>query len=116
MSSDTVVVVTTMDALDMQGTRSMIEDLYEAFGKKTGILLNKVLLPYSVPSLSPMAEADRESLLKQLKETFGIPIFGVIPCYCDVLRTSRTVVLAFQNPEHPFTRDIDKFVEVLEEA
>jgi len=116
VSSDTVVVVSTMDALDMQGTRSMIEDLYEAFGKKTGILLNKVLLPYSVPSLSPMTEADRESMLKQLKETFGIPIFGVIPCYCDVLRTSRTVILAFHNPEHPFTRDIEKFVEVLEEA
>jgi len=116
VSSDTVVVVTTMDALDIQGTRSMIEDLYEAFGKKTGILLNKVLLPYSVPSLSPLTEVDRESLSKQLKETFGIPILGMIPCYCDVLRTSRTVILAFQNPEHPFTKDIGKFVEALEEA
>jgi len=116
VSSDNVVVVTTLDALDVQGTRSMIADLYEAFGKKTGILLNKVLLPYSAPGLPPLTEADRESLSKQLKETFGIPILGMIPCYCDVLRTSRAVILAFQNPEHPFTKDIAKFVEVLEEA
>lgn len=114
VSSDVVTVVTTMDALDIQGTRSMIKELYDAFGKKTGILLNKVMLPVGPPTFLPLTDPEKDALLKQLKETFDIPIFGMIPCYCDVLRTSRTFIFAFQNADHPFTKDVVKVADVLE--
>jgi len=110
VSSDYVVVVTTMDALDIQGTRLMIDDLYRAFEKKTGILFNKVPVPLGLP----LSEADKGKLTKQLQEAFNLPIIEMIPCYCDVLHTSRTVIFALEKPEHPFTKDLIRTVDHVE--
>jgi MinD-like ATPase involved in chromosome partitioning or flagellar assembly len=111
VSSDYVVVVTTMDALDIQGTRLMIDDLYRAFEKKTGILFNKVPIPLGLP----LSEADKGKLAKQLQEAFNLPIVEMIPCYCDVLHTSRTAIFAFEKPDHPFTKDVNRAVNHLEQ-
>jgi len=42
VSSDISLVVTTLDALDVEGVRHMLTELYDAFGKKSVILVNKV--------------------------------------------------------------------------
>lgn len=110
VSSDYVIVVTTMDALDIQGTRLMIEDLYKSFEKKTGILFNKVPVPLGLP----LSEVDKGKLAKQLQEAFNLPIVEMIPCYCDVLHTSRTVIFALEKPEHPFTKDVIRAVDHIE--
>jgi len=110
VSSDYVIVVTTMDALDISGTRLMIDDLYRAFEKKTGILFNKVPVPLGLP----LSEADKAKLAKQLQEAFNLPIVEMIPCYCDVLHTSRTVIFALEKPDHPFTKDVGRAVDHLE--
>ena len=96
-----------MDALDIQGTRLMIEELYKSFEKKTGILFNKVPVPLGLP----LSEVDKGKLAKQLQEAFNLPIVEMVPCYCDVLHTSRTVIFALEKPEHPFTKDVNRAVD-----
>lgn len=110
VTSDYVIVVTTMDALDIQGTRLMIEELYKSFEKKTGILFNKVPVPLGLP----LSEVDKGKLAKQLQEAFNLPIVEMIPCYCDVLHTSRTVIFALEKPDHPFTKDVNRAVDHIE--
>ena len=49
VSADVVLVVTTFDKSDVEGTQRMISELYELFEKKTDVILNKVPLE-SLPS------------------------------------------------------------------
>ncbi len=43
VTADLVVVATTGDRSDVDGTRRMLDELYNLFEKKTGLVLNKVL-------------------------------------------------------------------------
>jgi len=74
VSADVVLVVTTLDKSDIEGTQRMIKDLNELFKKKTGVILNKV--PFDFISLEK-----RERKLKSLQ----LPIIDAIPCSCDIL-------------------------------
>lgn len=107
-SSDICIMVATLDALDMEGTRSIIKELYDAFEKKTMILMNKVPREF----LSP--EKKREELSRQLKSTFAQPLIEMIPCYCGVLQSSRVSIFAFEEPEHPFTKALYEIADKLE--
>jgi MinD-like ATPase involved in chromosome partitioning or flagellar assembly len=42
VSSDVSVVVATLDSLELKGLGKMLAELYDAFGKKTVVLINKV--------------------------------------------------------------------------
>jgi septum site-determining protein MinD len=44
VSADVVLVVSGMDISDVKGTQRMIDELYELFEKKTGLIMNKVLV------------------------------------------------------------------------
>jgi hypothetical protein len=41
-------------------------------------------------------------------------VIGVIPCYCDVLQTERTTLLAVEKPNHPFILNLEEVAEKLE--
>jgi len=110
VGSDICIMVATLDALDMEGTRSVIKELYDAFEKETIILMNKVPAEF----LSP--EKKREELSRQLKSTFAQPLIEVMPCYCDVLRSSRVSIFAFEKPEHPFTKALHEVADKLEHS
>lgn len=100
VSSDLSVVVATMDELDVAGVRRMLAELYDAFDKDTAIILNKVT-PYML-----FSEEERKRTLSRIERMFDKPVVGVIPCYCDVLLTSRLKIFVLERPEHPFARAI----------
>lgn len=109
ISSDLSIIITTLDTLDLQGSESMLLDLYDAFEKKTIILLNKVFPSAITPTVEWKAEAiyNTELLLKR-------PVLGAIPCYCDVLQAKRSAIFAVEKPDHPFVHDLEKVRERLE--
>ncbi len=109
MSSDVSVVVTTLDTLDVEGVQYMLSELYDAFEKRTVILMNKIF-----PEKSQWSEERRDRLLRHLEATFAHPIIGIIPCYCDILRASRTSLFALDEAEHPFTKELYKVAKKLE--
>jgi MinD-like ATPase involved in chromosome partitioning or flagellar assembly len=90
-----VLVVTSTDRSDVEGTQRMIHDLYELFAKKTGIIMNKVLLD--------PRENDAITL-----ETCGLPVVGVVPCSCDILDAEGKCLFASEKPNHPFTRKLQE--------
>lgn len=96
-SSDVTFIVTTLDRSDIEGTQFMIEDLYKFFEKKTEIILNKVPLDFSNSRKTEITPA----LLK-------VPIIGVIPCSCDVLKAEDEYFFASKKPHHVLTRTLQK--------
>lgn len=108
VSADVVLVVTSLDTSDIKGTQRMTHELYDLFEKKTGILMNKVL----VEILS--SKKEKEKFYKHFNSVHKLPILEVIPCFCDVLRAGGTYIFSEEKLEHPFTKILDKLATKIE--
>ena len=108
VSSDVALVVSGTDISDIRGTKRMIEELYELFEKKTGLIMNKVLAEV----LS--SKSERGELARQLMNGYNLPLVEMIPCFCDILREGGTKVFATENPEHPFIKTLDQIATSIE--
>lgn len=102
VASDLVLLVSTLDESDIDGTKRMIQDTYSSLERKTDVLINRVLIELLT------SEVERQNLSRKTGEVLGVRPLELIPCYCDVLRTSRTSILALDKPEHPLTKLIER--------
>ena len=96
--AEVVLLVTSRDKSDVEGTRRMIHELYELFGKKTGIIINKMPSEY-------LSSRNHGDILK-INETYQLPVLGIVPCSCEVLGTSGNCFFACEKPAHPFTEKL----------
>lgn len=98
--SDLIVAVTKLDKFDTEGTREMIRGVYDVLGKKVGVIVNRMV----------GKEAHDPDLMGDLAESvqaqFGVPILGVVRCYCDIQLTGGLAVYALTQPEHIFVRTL----------
>ena len=101
--ADMVLVVTSIDRSDVEGTQRMIHDLYDLYEKKTGIIVNKV----------PQTMLSGRTHIKL--DTHQLPIVDVVPCSCDVLRSGGEYLFAFEKTEHPFTQILRKIATKIEQ-
>lgn len=108
VAADVVLVVTSLDASDINGSQRMTSELYDLFEKKTGILINKVIADY----LSSKEEEKKFS--KRIKEIHSLPVLATIPCFCEVLRAAGNFIFTEERPEHPFTETIDALATKVE--
>jgi len=109
ISSDISVIVTTLDSLDLKGVENMLVELYDAFAKKSVVLINKVF-----PETRIWSSERQEDLISQMERVLKHPVIGVIPCYCDVLQAERTSLLAVDKPFHPFLKNLEEVAAKLE--
>ncbi len=100
VTADVVLVVTSLDASDINGSQRMTSELYDLFEKKTGILVNKVIADY----LS--SEKEQKKFNKYIKNVHTLPVLATIPCFCEVLRAAGDFIFTEERPEHPFTDTI----------
>jgi septum site-determining protein MinD len=107
VTANFVVVTTTGDCSDVNGTKRMITDCYRRFENKTWIVLNKVLYNPN--------ENDDEKLAKKVKEDYKVPLLGVLPCYCDVKEAAGNCIFPQDKPDHPFTKRIAEIAAKIEE-
>jgi len=106
VSSDLVIVATTFDKSDVDGTRRMLHELYDLFEKKTEIVLNKFLEAPNLP--------EGQSMQAKIKDIYEAPVLGIIPCYCDVLRAKGNVIFIEEKLEHPLTRILEDMAKKIE--
>ena len=92
------------------GTENVLNELYDAFEKKTAIVINKVF-----PQVLIQEYDWTQDIIKRVEKILGRSILGTIPCYCDVLQTDRSTVLAIEKPNHPFIKDLEAIVKKLEQ-
>lgn len=99
VAADIVLVISSTDKSDVEGTRRMIKDLYEIFQKKTAVIANKV--PFDCLSSTQV-------------DGHQPPLLGVIPCSCDIPKVRIEGLFAPENPDHIFTKklqEIDASIE-----
>ncbi len=108
VSADVVLVVSTIDTSDVEGTKRMTHELYDLFEKKSAILMNKIPVEY----LSDSTGID--AVQKRFASMHTLPILKVIPCFCDVLRAGGTKVFSRDAPEHPFAQHIQEIASAIE--
>lgn len=108
VTADVGIVVTSLDASDINGCQRMTSELYELFEKKTGILVNKIV----AENLSTKEE--QKKFKKHIKSIYNLPILTIIPCYCEVLRAAGNFIFIEERPEHPFTEIIEELATNIE--
>ncbi len=106
VAADFVVVATTGDRSDVDGTKRMLAELYNLFEKKTGLVLNKVL--------DPSATARKTEMQNKVKMDYQVPLLGIVPCFCEVLRAEGNYIFAEDKPDHPFTRILIEMTRKIE--
>jgi MinD-like ATPase involved in chromosome partitioning or flagellar assembly len=100
VSADLVLVATTFDRSDVDGTKRMLKELYDLFEKKTEIVLNKVL--------DGSIKTGRDEMKSRIKEVYQVPLLGIVPCFCDVLKAEGGLIFAQDKPDHPFTKLLEE--------
>ena len=106
MIADFVVVVTTGDRSDVDGTRRMVRELYNLFEKKTGLVLNKVL--------DSSSESNKNEMRAKVNNVYHVPLIGLIPCFCDILRAEGGLIFAQDKPGHLFTKILNEMAREIE--
>ena len=106
VAADLVVVATTGDRSDVDGTSRMLRELYNLFEKKTGVVINKVL--------DANLNSKKEELNKRAKDIYQVPLLGLVPCFCEVLKAQGNLIFVQDRPKHPFTKIMDEIATRIE--
>jgi len=109
VSADLVIVAATFDRSDIEGTKRMLDELYDLFEKKTEIIMNRVL--YDVSSKS-----GKNNLEKKIKDIYQTPVLGMIPCFCDVAKAEGAIIFVQEKPEHLFSKIMDEMSNKIERS
>jgi MinD-like ATPase involved in chromosome partitioning or flagellar assembly len=108
VTADFVVVATTGDRSDVNGTKRMLRELYNLFEKKTGLVINKVL--------DSASKSKKEEMNNRVKDVYQVPLLGIVPCFCDILRAEGNLIFAEDKPTHPFTKILDEMAKEIENS
>jgi MinD-like ATPase involved in chromosome partitioning or flagellar assembly len=106
VAADFVVVATTGDRSDVDGTKRMLAELYNLFEKKTGLVLNKVL--------DSSATARKTEMQAKIKADYQVPLLGIVPCFCEILRAEGSLIFVQDKPDHPFTKILIEMARKIE--
>jgi len=107
VAADFVVVATTGDRSDVDGTKRMLAELYNLFEKKTGLVLNKVL--------DPSATSRKAEMAAKIKTDYQVPLLGIVPCFCEVLRAEGNFIFVQDKPDHPFTKIVAEMARKIDQ-
>ncbi|MEM4733175.1 MAG: MinD/ParA family protein [Candidatus Bathyarchaeia archaeon] len=108
VAADLVLVATTGDRSDVNGTRRMLHEIYELFEKKTALVINKVLDASSKAKIDEMRE--------KVKAVYSFPLLAVVPCFCEILRAEGNLIFAQDKPDHPFSKILDEIAKKIDSA
>jgi septum site-determining protein MinD len=95
VTADFVIVTTTSDCSDVNGTKRMLSEFYKMFETKTGLVINKVL--------DDEARSNNVEYVKKIKVAYKVPLLGAVPCFCEVLKAEGRYIFPQDKPDHPFT-------------
>jgi MinD-like ATPase involved in chromosome partitioning or flagellar assembly len=108
VASDLVIVATTGDRSDVDGTRRMLREMYDLFEKKTGLVVNKVL--------DAGSKTKQEEMDIKAKTVYQVPLLGLVPCFCDILRAEGDLIFVRDKPDHPFTKIMGEIAKKIDNS
>jgi septum site-determining protein MinD len=106
VAADFVIVATTGDRSDVDGTRRMLRELYNLFEKKTGLVINKVL--------DATSKSKKDEMDSRVKNVYQVPMLGLVPCFCEILRAEGNLIFVQEKPNHPFTKILEEMAKKID--
>lgn len=106
VAADFVILATTGDRSDVDGTKRMLQELYKLFEKKTGLVLNKVL--------DTSVTAKKTEMQNKIKADYQVPMLGMVPCFCEILRAEGNLIFVQDKPDHPFSKILAEMARKIE--
>jgi len=100
-------LVMKADEFDLEGTKELSKGVYDALGRKSGIVLNKI------PLEQIAAGGGAEKFGKQIASEVGLPLVGMIPCMCELMAVGGKMIYTLEKPDHTFTRSVAQVAESL---
>lgn|GEM_PF-119008 len=114
--SDAVILVVRNDSIDLAGARFMVKAIYQALGKKTSMIINKVVSE-KIAECGIDRKIDRSEELDLTKSLgFDYPVSAVIPCYCELMLDGGRTIQALHNPNHPFVEKLTAVAQQYEHS
>jgi MinD-like ATPase involved in chromosome partitioning or flagellar assembly len=105
--ADLVSLVMKADEFDLEGTKELSKGVYQALGRKSGLVLNKI------PLEQIAASGGAEKFGKQIESDVGLPLVGMIPCMCELMAVGGKVIYTLERPDHAFTKSVAQIAESL---
>jgi septum site-determining protein MinD len=105
--ADIVSLVMKADEFDLEGTKELSKGVYEALGRKSGVVLNKI------PLEQIAAGGGAEKFGRTIEAEVGLPLVGMIPCMCELMAMGGKTIYTLEKPDHAFTRSIARISETL---
>ncbi len=105
--ADLVSLVLKADEFDLEGTKELSKGVYDALGRKSVIILNKI------PLEQIAAGGGKETFGKQIESDLGLPLVGMILCMCELMAYGGKIIYTIEKPDHTFTKSISEIAEVL---
>jgi len=107
---DVVILTLKRDELDVEGTKELVVGFHKKLGRRTAMLLNRVLFhPYA-----GVSSEEEKDLSERVQKKFEFPVLGVIPCFCDLLIDGSEVIYSLEKPEHTFVERLLAISEKIE--
>jgi chromosome partitioning protein len=131
--ADKLILTMKMDDLDIEGTKKLLGDIYTTFvkfGAISYILLNRIS-GYCIPVTlindtdekintihehavktgnSTIKMQNPKTVLEGLEVT-GVKYLTPLPCYCDIQFSSREFLTVVNNPNHPFSKNLQIIID-----
>jgi len=108
--ADLVSLVMKADEFDLEGTKELSKGVYEALGRKSGVILNKI------PMEQIAAAGGAEKFGRQIESDVGLPLIGMIPCMCELMAMGGKAIYTLEKPDHSFSRSITEISEVIKKT
>lgn len=105
--ADLVSLVMKADEFDLEGTKELSKGVYDALGRKSGVVLNKI------PLEQIAAGGGKEKFGRQIESDLGLPLVGVIPCMCELMAMGGKTIYTIEKPDHTFTKSIAEIAQAL---
>lgn len=91
--SDVLVIILRPDQQDYQGTAVTVEVARKLDVPRMLLVVNKVLPDF-----------DFAAVQREVEKSYGVPVAGVLPLSCEMIRLASRSLFCLQYPDHPLTQ------------
>ncbi len=111
-ASDVVALVMKYDDFDIEGTKLLIEGITDALGKRTGLVLNRIVCEGCG---GPVPDDELQRIRTGITKRLGRPVIGLLPCLWQLQRGGSKELFADSQPDHLFVQTLQGVAERIQE-
>lgn len=111
-ASDVVALVMKFDDFDIHGTKLLIEAITDALGKRTGIVLNRIVCEGCG---GPVPNDELQRISSTITKNLGRPVIGLLPCLWQLQRGGSKELFAESQPDHLFVQTLQTVAERIQQ-